>query len=195
LSLITKFLNKDIVTVITCILLIGLGYILGRNTLPEDELIRIFTVLGTVISVIIAFQALNMWRYAERAKIRAQFAAKVYPEFFKTKAYIDRYLPVLSNLYWHAGPPDEVNGTIGGLYMSLFSHVFKLHEHLKLFEPEAILMGSDFYERYKSLEVTINKLPHHVDNALEEKHISNIEHLHGKIIRIEKLLCQVSSFD
>lgn len=191
----TKFLNKDIVIVITCILLIWLGYILGRNTLPTDELIKIFTVLGSLVSVIIAFQALNMWRYAERAKIRAQFAAKIYPEFFKTKAYIDQYLPVLSNLYWHVGPPDEVHETIAGLYLSLLAHVLKLHDHLKLFESEAILMGSDFYDKYKSLELSINNLPNHLDNTLEDKHIRNIEHLNGKIKKIEELLLQVSSFD
>lgn len=190
-----RLLTKDIQVVVGCILLIGLGYILGRNTLSDEALVKIFSVLGTVISVTIAFQALNMWRYAEKAKIRAQFAAKIYPEFFKSKAYIDRYLPVLNNLYWHAGPPDEVHGTIGGLYLSLFTHFLELHSHLKLFEPEAILMGSDFYEKYKLLETAIHNLPNHQNNMLEEKHIKNIGHLHVKILKIERLLLQVSSFD
>ena len=144
---IIKVLNKDLIVLITCVLLIGLGYILGRHSLSEEQFIKIFSTLSSIIAVLIAYKALNTWKYSEQAKIRAVFVSKIYPQFLKYKKEIDYFAIGFENSDF-CNLTDVEESKLACDYFYLIKEVYRLNDFLLAYEAEIILLGSNFFEEY-----------------------------------------------
>lgn len=193
---IIKVLNKDLIVLITCVLLIGLGYILGRYSLSEEQLIKIFSTLSSVIAVLIAYKALNTWKYSEQAKIRAVFVSKIYPQFLKYKKDIDNFAIGFENInLCHLKGTDK--NKLACDYFYLIEEVYRLNDFLLAYEAEVILLGSEFFEEYKKYQKAIINAENNplIDNSLDKSNISDIQMINRTLDVVDKLLIKTAQFD
>ncbi|MBB1339442.1 hypothetical protein H5115_16880 [Pseudoalteromonas sp. SR44-2] len=193
---IIKVLNKDLIVLITCVLLIGLGYILGRHSLSEEQFIKIFSTLSSIIAVLIAYKALNTWKYSEQAKIRAVFVSKIYPQFLKYKKEIDYFAIGFENSDF-CNLTDDEESKLACDYLYLIKEVYRLNDFLSAYEGEIILLGSYFFEEYKKYQKAIKNAENNplIDNSLGKSNISDIQRIRRTLGMVDKLLIKTAQFD
>lgn len=193
---IIKVLNKDLIVLITCVLLIGLGYILGRHSLSEEQFIKIFSTLSSIIAVLIAYKALNTWKYSEQAKIRAVFVSKIYPQFLKYKKEIDYFAIGFENSDF-CNLTDVEESKLACDYFYLIKEVYRLNDFLLAYEAEIILLGSNFFEEYTKYQKAIKNAENNplIDNSLGKSNISDIQRIKRTLGMVDKLLIKTAQFD
>lgn len=191
-----KGLRKDLIILITCILMIGLGYILGRHSLSEEQLIKVLSFLSSVIAVLIAYKALDTWKYSEQAKIRAIFVSQIYSQFLKYKKEIDNFALGFENA--DLGNLTDVDESkLASDYFYLIEDVYRLNSFLMTYEAEVILLGREFFEEYKKYQNAVKNAENNplIANSLDKSNIADIKIIKSALDVVDKLLIKTAQFN
>ncbi|WP_182756443.1 hypothetical protein [Pseudoalteromonas sp. SR44-2] len=169
---------------------------MGRHSLSEEQFIKIFSTLSSIIAVLIAYKALNTWKYSEQAKIRAVFVSKIYPQFLKYKKEIDYFAIGFENSDF-CNLTDDEESKLACDYLYLIKEVYRLNDFLSAYEGEIILLGSYFFEEYKKYQKAIKNAENNplIDNSLGKSNISDIQRIRRTLGMVDKLLIKTAQFD
>ena len=176
--------------------MIGLGYILGRHSLSEEQLIKVLSFLSSVIAVLIAYKALDTWKYSEQAKIRAIFVSQIYSQFLKYKKEIDNFALGFENA--DLGNLTDVDESkLASDYFYLIEDVYRLNSFLMTYEAEVILLGREFFEEYKKYQNAVKNAENNplIANSLDKSNIADIKIIKSALDVVDKLLIKTAQFN